>query len=138
MSLIDSRKYDADETELIKTNLYGGTHDDIDNAGDNFTPDIDLTVDLEAAVDFKVTPSGSTDGFIIKLYKRRDADWDDTEQEIWSTTLAASASEYTYHYTILRRYGAGHYRFLVDSAGGTNTFDADIAMHKSRITKGSA
>jgi hypothetical protein len=92
-------------------------------------------VDLEAAVDFQVTPSGSTDGFIIKLYKRRDADWDDTEQEIWSTTIAAAASEYTYHYTILRSYGAGHFRFLVDSAGGTDTFDANIAMHKSRLTK---
>ena len=135
---IDSRKYDPLETELIVTNLYDGDHDDIDNAGDNFTPDIDLTVSLEAVVDFKVTPSGSTDGLIIALYKRRDENWDDAEQAIWSTVIAASASEWIYHFTILESYGAGHYRFLVDSEGGTNTFDVDIAYHASRIWKGIA
>lgn len=133
---IESRKYDTIETEIYKTNLYSGGNDDIDNGGDNFTDNIDLTVDLEANVDFKITPSGSTDGLIIKLYKRRDETWDGAEQELWSTTLAASASEYIYNYTITRAHGAGHFRFLVDSAGATDTFDADIAMHKSRNWEG--
>ena len=129
----ESRLYDETDAELYKTNGYGGSDADVDDA-ERYTKDIDLTVNTGAAVDFKFDGSGGTDDLILSLYKRRNADWDGDEIAVWSITIASDGSEDIYHFTIDECYGAGHYRFGMKSSGSTDTFEIDIEMRQWRRT----
>jgi len=130
----DSHLYDQEDTQLYQTNLYSGTNADIANV-ELFAGDIDLTIMLGAAIDFRFTASGAVDDLELALYKRRDNDWDDDEIAVWSVTIASDGTEDIYHFTIDPTYGAGHYRFGMASSGGTDTFDMDAQMRRWRNTR---
>ena len=130
-------EYDAADTELYKTNAYSGTDSDLDNtapvdATDGYTSDIDLTQKIWAAIDFKFDSSGTTDDLVLTLYKRRDSSWDGDEISVWSATVESDGSEDIYHMTIGPSFGPGHYRFAMQSSGGTDTFDIDVEVRYGR------
>ena len=129
----ESHLYDETDTELYKTDGYGGSDADVDDI-EQHTGNIDLTVNIGAAVDLKFDGSGSIDDLMLSLYKRRDANWDGNEIAMWNTTITSDGSEGTYHFTIDESYGAGHYRFGMKSSGSTDTFDIDMEMRQWRRT----
>ena len=130
-------EYDGSDSELYQTNLYGGTDADLDNtapvsATDGYTSDIDLTQKIWAVIDFKFDASGTTDDLVLTLYKRRDSSWDGDEISVWSVTVDSDGSEDIYHMTIGPSFGPGHYRFAMQSSGGTDTFDIDVEVRYVR------
>ena len=129
----ESYLYDKTDTELYRTDGYGGSDSDVD-ATESFTDSIDLAVNLGANIDFKFTGSGSTDDLALSLYKRRDAGWSGSETAIWSTTVGNDGSESIYNVTINGSYGAGQYRFGMKSSGATDTFEIDAEMRQWRRT----
>ncbi len=129
----ESYLYDKTDTELYKTDGYGGSDTDVD-ATERFTGNIDLTVNLGANVDFKFTGSGSTDDLALSLYERRDASWGSSEIAIWNATVNSDGTESIYSFTIDSSYGAGHYRFGMKSTGATDTFEIDVEMRQWRRT----
>jgi len=129
----ESRLYSKTDTELYRTNSYGGSDTALDNTG-SFTADIDLTVNIGAAIDFNFDGSGSTDDLILSLYKRRDENWNDGEIALWGITITSDGSEDVYHFTIDNSYGAGHFRFGMMSSGSTDTFEIDVEMREWRRT----
>jgi hypothetical protein len=129
----ESHLYDESDTKLYKTDGYGGSNADLDST-ERFTGDIDLTVNIGAALDFRFDGSGSTDDLILYLYKRRNSIWDGSETALWSITIANDGSESCYHFTIDESYGAGHFRFGMKSSGSTDTFEMDVEMRQWRST----
>jgi len=129
----ESRLYDKTDTELYKTDGYGGINNDLDDT-ECYTADIDLTVNIGAAIDFKFSGSGNTDDLVLSLYKRRDENWDGDEISLWNATVTNGGSDYVYHFTIDCSYGAGHFRFGMKSSGSTDTFDMDAEMRGWRRT----
>ena len=130
-------EYDAADSELYQTNLYGGSDADLDNTApvsdaDGYTSNIDLTTQMGAAIDFKFDSSGTTDALILKLFKHRNSTWDNDEIAIDEVTVPNDGSEDIYHYTISETHGAGHYRFSMQSEGATDTFDIDVQMRRYR------
>jgi len=134
----DSHLYDAEDTVVYQTDEYGGSHTDID-ATERFTDDIDLTVDTEANVHFTFDGSDATDDLVLTLYKRNDSSWSDNEAG-WKAaiTVTNAGTETEYHYTIPAAYGAGHYRFGIKSSGATTSFELEVAVRQSRITRSKA
>ena len=132
----DSHLYDTGDRELYLTDGYSGTDTDIDNT-ERFGDDIDLTVNTEAAVDFKFDGSDATDDLVLTIYKRRDSSWTGNEDS-WrdALTVANDGTETEYHYTITKECGAGHYRWGMKSAGSTTTFEMDSQVRTSRMTTG--
>ena len=113
----DSYEYEASDTAIYKTNLYGGSHNDITNT-ERFTDDIDLSVYTGAEIDFLFTGSDATDDLTLTLYKRRDSSW--TGNEIgWKSalTVANDGTETEYHYTIPDAYQPGHGRPVYELHG---------------------
>ena len=129
----ESRLYDKTDTELYRTDGYGGNDTDLDDT-ERYTADVDLTVKIGAAIDFKFSGSGSTDDLVLSLYKRRDEDWDGSEIALWSANITNNGSENIYHFTIDHSYGAGHFRFGMKSSGSTDTFEVDVEMREWRRT----
>lgn len=129
----ESYLYDATDTELYKTDGYGGSDADVDDT-ERYTDGIDLTVHTGAAIDFKFDGSGGTDDLNLYLYKRRDSSWDGDEIAIWSVTVDSDGSEDIYHFTLDESYGAGHFRFGMTSSGSTDTFEIDVEMRQWRLT----
>ena len=130
-------EYDAADSELYQTNLYGGSDADLDNTApvsdsDGYTSNIDLTQKDYCIIDFKFTGSGATDDLILKLFKRRNSTWDGDEIAIDEVNVANDGSEDIYPYTIGPSHGPGHYRFSLQSAGATDTFDIDSQCRYSR------
>lgn len=125
--------YDGTDTELYKTDGYGGSDADVDNT-ERFTNDIDGTVNAGSGIDLKFDGSGATDNLILSLYKRRDGDWDGGEIAVWSDTIESDGGEHIYHFTIDGSYGAGHFRFGMKSSGSTDTFEMDVEMRQWRPT----
>lgn len=123
-------EYDSSDTELYKTDGYGGSDADLDNTTpvddtDGYTSDIDLTQKLGCVVDFKFDASGSTDDLVLKLFKRRDNSWDNDEIAIMEITVPSDGSEDIFSFTIDDSFGPGHYRFSMQSSN-TETFDIDV------------
>ncbi len=129
----ESYLYDKTDTELYKTDGYGGSDTDVD-AAERFTDNIDLTMNLGANVGFTFTGSGSTDDLVLSLYERRDASWGNSEIAIWNATVSNDGSESIYNFTIDSSYGAGHYRFGMKSAGSTDKCEIDAEMRQWRRT----
>ena len=124
-------EYDGSDSELYQTNLYGGTDADLDNTvpvndSDGYTSSIDLTQKTGCVIDFKFDSSGTTDNLILKLFKRRDSSWDGDEIAIDEIEVESDGSEDIYHYSISESHGPGYYRFSLQSAGATDTFDIDV------------
>ncbi len=129
----ESYLYDKTDTELYKTDGYGGSDTDVD-ATERFTDNIDLTVNLGANIDIKFTGSGSTDDLVLSLYRRCDASWGGSEIAIWNATVNSDGTESIYNFTMDGSYGAGHYRFGMKSTGATDTFEIDVEMRQWRRT----
>jgi hypothetical protein len=129
----ESHLYDAADTELYKTDGYGGSDADVDNT-ERFTDDIDQTVNMGSGIDFKFDGSGATDNLVLSLYERRDEDWDGSEIAVWNDTIESDGSEHICHFTIDESYGAGHFRFGMKSSGSTDTFEMDVEMRQWRLT----
>ena len=121
--------YDSEDTTIYETVGYGGSDHEINDLI-RHTLDIDLTSKLGAAVDFKFNATGGTDQLVVSLFKRRDTKWSGTEIAIWSGNVANDGSEDVYHFTIDEAYGAGHFRFGLNSAGATDTFQIDVKLRK--------
>jgi hypothetical protein len=131
-------EYGATDEELYATNLYSGTDADLDNTApvddtDGYTSNIDLTQKMFATIDFTFTGSGSTDDLLLKLFKRRDNTWDGDEIAIWQNAIPNDGSEDIFSFTIDLSFGPGHYRFSMQSAGGTDTFDILVEMRRVRM-----
>jgi len=131
MANYPQRLYDDTDTELYKTNAYGGSDADLDNTTpvndtDGYTSDINLESKMGMVIDFKFDASGSTDDLVLKLFKRRDNSWDGDEIAVTEVTVDSDGSEDIYHFTIDESFGPGHFRFSMQSAGGTDTFDIDV------------
>jgi len=124
--------YDGTDTELYKTNLYGGTDADLDNTTpvddtDGYTSTIDLTAKSGINIDFKFTASGSTDMLILKMFRSRSGSWDNDEVLVQEIEVANDGSEDIKSIVIdALQSGAGYYRFSMKSEGGTDTFDIDV------------
>ena len=129
----ESYLYDKIDTELYKTDGYGGSDADVDDT-ERFTRNIDLTVKLNANIDFIFTGSGRIDDLVLSLYKRRDANWAGNEMAIWNTKVNNNGLESSYNYTLNGTYGAGHYKFGISSSGSKNTFEMDVEMRQWRKT----
>lgn len=131
-------EYDGSDTELYKTNLYGGSDADLDNTApvddtDGYTSNIDLTQKVFITTDFKFTGSGSTDNLVLKLFRRRDSSWDGDEIAIFEKTVSNDGSEDIYSHVInANLWGPGHYRYSMQSSGGVDTFDVDVETRYSR------
>lgn len=125
-------EYDVADTELYKTNEYSGTDSDIDNTvpvddTDGYTSDIDVTEKMGCTIDFKYHASGSTDELILTLYKRREPTWTTNSIALKTITVSNDGSEDIYSFDLsMFDWGPGHYRFAIQSSGGTNTFDIDV------------
>ena len=137
MATFPQYDYDGSDSELYRTNLYGGTDADLDNtapvsATDGYTSDIDLTTQLGAVIDFLFDSSGTTDDLTLNLFKRRNSSWDGDELSINEIVVPSDGSEDIFHYTIDESYGPGHYRFSLQSSGATDTFDINIQMRTYR------
>lgn len=124
--------YDGTDTELYKTNLYGGTDADLDNTApvddtDGYTSTIDLTAKSGINIDFKFTASGSTDKLILKMFRNRSGSWSDDEILMREIEVDNDGVETIKSIAIdALQSGAGYYRFSMQSEGGTNTFDIDV------------
>ena len=129
----ESYLYDKIDTELYKTDGYSGSDADVDDT-ERFTKDIDLTVKLNANIDFIFTGSGRIDDLVLSLYKRRNANWTGNEMVIWNTKVNNNGLERAYNFTLNGTYGAGHYRFGMESSGSKNTFEMDVEMRQWRKT----
>ena len=129
----ESYLYDKNDTELYKTDGYGGSDSDVDST-ERFTGNIDLTVNLGANMDLKFAGSGTTDDLALFLYERRDSNWSGNEIAIWNATISNDGNEHIYNFTIDGSYGAGSYRFGMKSSGSTDTFEIDAEMRKWRQT----
>lgn len=130
-------EYDGGDVELYKTDLYSGSDSDLDNTApvddtDGYTSDIALETKVGAVIDFEFDASGASDDLILKLFKRRDSSWDGDEIAIWSQTVESDGSEDIFSFTIDPSFGAGHYRFSIQSSAGTDTFDIDVEMRTYR------
>ena len=138
MATYSQYDYSGSDTELYQTNLYGGTDADLDNTvpvddTDGYTSNIDLTTNIGAVIDFKFDSSGTTDNLVLKLFKRRNSSWDGDEISISGDIIVESdGTEDIYSYTIDESWGAGHYRFSLQSSGATDTFDIDVQMRTYR------
>ncbi len=127
-------EYDGSDTELYSTGAYSGSDADLDNTApvdntDGYTSDIDLTQKIGIVIDFKFSEAGGaagTDDLVLTLYKRRDSTWDGDEIAITSITVPNDGSEDIYSFTIDESFGAGYFRFALQSAGATNTFDINV------------
>lgn len=131
--------YEDSDVELYSTNLYGGSDADLDNSApvddtDGFTSDIDLTTWVEATLDFKFDANGATDDLVLTVYKRRDSSWDYDEIAKIAITVPNDGSEDIFNLDLSPALGytAGHYRIAMQSAGGTDTFDIDVQMRRTR------
>jgi len=132
--------YGGVDEELYQTNLYGGSDADLDNTApvddtDGYTPDIDLTDNMEANIDFKFDASGGTDDLLLTLFARRDSSWDGDEIALFVITVPSDGSEDIYNLKLSPATGfpAGHYRIALQSAGGTDTFDIDVQMRRTKF-----
>jgi hypothetical protein len=133
--------YGSSDEELYKTDSYGGTDADLDNTTpvddtDGYTSDIDLTDNMEATIDFKFDASGATDNLLLTLYKRRDSNWDGNEIAKLSVVVDSDGSEDIFSFDLSPALGwsAGHYRFALQSNGGTDTFDITVQMRRTKYT----
>lgn len=131
--------YAGSDTELYQTNLYGGSDADLDNtapvdATDGFTSNIDLTSNIFATIDFKFDASGATDNLVLKLFRARTSSHDIDAIAIDEITVSSDGSEDIFSYVIGPSHGPGHYRFSIQSAGATDTFDIDVQMRPSSYT----
>ena len=133
--------YDASNTELYRTDGYGGGDTDIDDT-ERFTSTINMTVETGAAIQIKFDASGATDDLILSLYKSIDADedddWDGDEIAVESITVGSDSSEDLYVYDILDDKGAGYFRLGLKSSGSNDTFEVDVQMRQWRRTDTSA
>jgi hypothetical protein len=129
----ESHLYDEIDTRLYRTDGYGGSDADVDST-ERYTGNIDLTVNVGAAVDFKFQGSGIINNLVLYLYKRRNSVWDGNEIALWSATVTSDGSEDSYHFTVDESYGAGHFRFGMKSSGSTDTFEVDVEMRRWRPT----
>lgn len=135
--------YGGSDEELYQTNFYGGADADLDNTApvndtDGYTSDIDLTDNMEANIDFKFDGSGATDDLLLTIYGRRDSSWDGDEIEIIPITVPSDGSEDIYNLKLSPTTGwaAGHYRIAMQSSGGTDTFDIDVQMRRTKYVSG--
>jgi len=127
--------YDDSDTNIYKTDGYGGSHTDVDST-ERFTDSIDLTMNTGCQVDFKFDGNNSTDDWTLKIYKRRDSSWTGNEV-LWKVaiTISNDGTEKIYHYTIPEDFQAGHYRFGMQSAGSTTTFEMQVDIRQWRKTR---
>ncbi len=128
--------YAGSDSELYKTDLYSGSDADLDNTApvddtDGYTSNIDLTSNIFATIDFKFDASGSTDDLVLKLYRARTSSHDVDEIEVDSIIVSSDGSEDIFSYVIGPSHGPGHYRFSMQSSGGTDTLDIDVQMRTS-------
>lgn len=128
--MIKQYDYDDKDTNIYKTDGYGGTDTDVTTI--QYTDNIDLTLALGANIDFKFDASGATDDLVLTLYKRRQSEtdeaWGAIEEEKWSTTISSSGAEAIYNFTLGETYGPGHYRFGMARSGSTDTFEVDANL----------
>lgn len=136
--MADKESYliDPDDTNIYKTDGYGGSHTDVDNT-ERFTDDIDLSVNTGAVVDFLYDGSDGTDDLVLTLYKRRNSSWAGNEHA-WKSaiTVDSDGTEKTYSYTIPGLYDVGHYRFGMKSDGAATTFEIQVDYRARRMTDG--
>lgn len=131
----ESYLYDANDTNLYKTDGYSGASADVDNT-ERYTADIDLTVQTGAIIDFKFDGDNGTDDLIITIYKRRDSTWGGNEIG-WKgegETVSNDGTEKVWQYTIPENYQPGHYRFGMKSEGAATTFEMQVDMRTWRKT----
>ena len=138
MANYPQRLYDGSDSELYSTNLYGGSDADLDNTApvddtDGYTSNIDLTAQLGANIIFKFDANNGTDNLVLKLFRRTDSSWDGDEIAIDEIEVDNDGSEDIFSYLINESFGAGHYRFSMQSSGGSTTFDIDVQMRTWRM-----
>jgi len=125
-------KFDDSATILYATNLYSGSDADLDNTApvddtDGYTQNIDLIAKTGININFKFDASGSTDNLILKLFRNNTSSWDDNEILIDEIEIDNDGSEDIYSYVIdALQYGAGHYRFSMQSESSNDTFDIEV------------
>jgi len=109
-----------------------GTDEDVGGT-EVFTRDINLTADLIACIDFRVTPSDSTDDLELNLYNSISGGWTGLERK-WKPTLTVENddNEFIYHYNIVEAYGPGHYRWGLVRSGSTTTFEVKVVHATAR------
>lgn len=123
---------------MYSTNLYGGSDADLDNTApiddsDGFTSNIDLTSDIFGVIEFKFDSSGTTDDLILRVFRALTSTHDVDEIAIDEITVPSDGSEDLFSYALGQTHGPGHYRFSMQSAGGTDTFDIDVQMRLSHF-----
>lgn len=131
--------YGGSDEELYQTNGFGGTDADLDNSApvsdaDGYTSDIDLTDNMEANIDFKFDASGAVDDLLLTIYARRDSSWDGDEIAVLPIIVESDGSEDIFNLKLSPATGwpAGFYRLALQSTGGTDTFDIDIQMRRTK------
>lgn len=130
ISAIKRWLYDAADTVIFRTTGYGGISTPL-TATEQFTPTIDLTGKENVKIEFKFDASGNTDNLTLSLYTSLDGDpagWTGNEIAVWSTNVSNDGNEHEYYFTIGDSWGAGYYRFGMQSAGGTDTFQIQVRV----------
>lgn len=122
--------YDETDAVIFQSVGYGGVNGPL-TATEQFTPTINLTEKKNAKLEFKFDATGATDNLTLSLYTSNDGDpagWTGNEIAVWSTNIANDGNEHEYSFTIDDSWGAGYYRFGMQSAGATDTFQIQVAI----------
>lgn len=102
---------------------------DLDNTSpvddtDGYTSVIDLSKRSGCSLAFKFDGNNATDNLSLNLYFSPDNTWTGTEISRHPITVTSDGSEDIYTYILERKaYGAGYYRFSMQSSAGNTTFD---------------
>ncbi len=124
--------YDVADTSLYATNLYSGSDADLDNTApvddtDGYCETIDLTAKTGINIAFKFTASGSTNELILKLFRSHSGTWDGDEDPIRTINVANDGTETIYSFSLdALQWGAGFYRFSMQSEAANDTFDMNV------------
>jgi hypothetical protein len=135
MGFHTSYLYDRNDIQLYKTAGYGGSDADVSDV-EQFSGNIDLTVDSGTVVDIVFDGSNDMDDLILSIYRRRDDDWQGIERAIGTPIVVSNdGTESIYNLAIGKSYGPGNYRIEMKSSGTNTVFDVLMQARSYRDTR---
>ncbi len=130
MSATRRWSYDATDDVIFQSVGYGGVNGPL-TATEQYIPTIDLSARKNAKLEFKFDATGNTDQLTLSLYTSNDGDpagWTGNEIAVWTGNVANDGAEHEYSFTIDDSWGAGYFRFGMQSAGATDTFQMQVSL----------
>jgi hypothetical protein len=127
-------KYDASDTIIYQTDLYGGVDADIISATPVFSLVIDQSENMWTNFQFKVDPSASTVPLKLELFRSLTNTFDGDEVHVLQLNSFQSATEIILSFMLTPSYGPGFYRWGF-SRSSVVSFDLDARYRQSHMEK---